>query len=74
MHQGHLFNTLYHHFKSEKLKAISTLTIYFDNVVAVGDHSKIIDDMTELVKQAADADSAIEILKKEFAKHDNGDF
>ena len=74
MLQGHLFNTLYQHFKSEKLKAISTLTIYFDNAVAVGDHSKIIDDMTNLVKQAADAESAIEVLKNEFPNYDEGNF
>lgn len=57
-------------YHAEKLKALATLQVYFDNAVGIGEHPQIIDEMDVMVKKIADADGALQVIETYFQKEE----
>ena len=54
--------TLYH-FQAKRSRARANLQVYFDSSVGVGEHPDVVEAVIDLVKQVAEADECIKIIK-----------
>ena len=58
-----LYNTLTQKYKAEILEYRTTLRVYFENLVAVGEHPTHLEDMDELIEKAACANDKLKMLR-----------
>ena len=61
-----LFKSLTYKYKSEIQCNKSTLLIYFNNSVGIGEHPQHLEEMDELVSKLTDATDKLETLNKFF--------
>ena len=61
-----LIRTLLKKYEMEVQEYKTTLMIYFERPVGIGDHPNHIDDMDELISKAASANDKLNMLKKMF--------
>ena len=53
-----------HHFQAQRSKARANLQVYLDQPAGVGEHPNIVDVVVSLVKEIAEADECIKIIKE----------
>ena len=58
-----LYDALVQKYKSELLAYRTTLRVYFENLVAVGEHPTHLKDMDELIEKAACANDKLKMLR-----------
>ena len=61
-----IYDALKSQFEAQRQKALATLTIYLTNPVGIGEHPQHIEEMVELTRSLAEADDALETLKRNF--------
>lgn len=61
-----MYDTLLKKYEMEVQEYKTTLMIYFERPVGIGDHPNHIDDMDELISKAASANDKLNMLKKMF--------
>ena len=65
-------NTMYRaleaQFNSELLNAKSSLLVYFNSAVGIGEHPQHLEEMDKLMDQMATAQDKLEILQTHFSK------
>tara|TARA_Y100000389_G_scaffold124595_1_gene121983 strand:+ start:317 stop:559 length:243 start_codon:yes stop_codon:yes gene_type:complete len=65
-------NTMYRaleaQFNSELLNAKSSMLVYFNNAVGIGEHPQHLEEMDKLIDQMATAQDKLEILHTHFGK------
>ena len=61
-----LYNALVASYEAQKAEAKAVLEVYFNNSVGIGEHSNILDEMKKWTAVLAEAEEAIETLKKNF--------
>ena len=49
-------------YNAQRLEAIATMDVYFNNPVGIGEHPQIIDEMDKLLRKIADADGCLSTL------------
>lgn len=54
------------HYEAQRLEAISSLEIFFENPVGVAEHSNFLDEIKKWTSVLADAEENISTLKKNF--------
>ena len=54
------------HWKSQKDEALATLELYFNKAVAIGEHSKILDEIHIWTAKLSEANENLESLKVYF--------
>ena len=64
-----MYNALLHKYNSELLTAKSSLLVYFNNSVGIGEHPQHIEEMNKLIDTMACAEDKLDILKKYFTKY-----
>ena len=61
-------NSLYHaaicHFEAKASEAKAVLELYFENSVAVGDHSNVLDEITKWTQILAEAEDCLSTLSQ----------
>lgn len=62
-----MLDALKAHYEAKRLEALSTLEIYFQNPVGIGEHPQHLEEMQKFIQQLTDADDAIETLNTYFA-------
>ena len=68
----HMYNSLIRRYENEIQECKTTLLIYFESSVGIGDHSNHIDEMDGLISRMAEAYDKLKILKKIFKKNYSG--
>ena len=63
---NHLYKALEKKYESDIASAKSTMIIYFDNPVAIGEHPQHIEEMDKLVDKIASAEDKTKALNKHF--------
>lgn len=63
-----LYQSLIKKYETEIQEARTTLLIFFENPVGIGDHSNHLEEMDELVSKMTNADDKLNMLKKTFRK------
>lgn len=53
-------------YNAQRLEAIATMDVYFNNPVGIGEHPQIIDEMDKLLRKIADADGCLATLDVTF--------
>ena len=61
-----LFKSLVKRYESDIQSNRSTLMIYFNNTVAIGEHPQHLEEMDKLLCNISSADDKLKILKDEF--------
>jgi len=61
-----LYKALIQKYESDILSCKTTLMIYFENPVGIGDHTKHLEDMDELISRASSSNDKIKMLKLMF--------
>lgn len=56
------------HYTAKRLEAIATLDTYFNASVGIGEHPQIIEEMTKMVAQIADAEGCLQVLDQNFTE------
>ena len=56
-------NALNARYQAQRLEAIATLEVYLKSPAGIGEHPQIIDEMDKLIRQIADADGCLDVLK-----------
>ena len=60
-------------YQAEKLEAIATLEVYVKNSAGIGEHPQIIEEMSKLVEQVANANDCLNTLDEIFIRTGEGD-
>ena len=63
-----LYKTLTKKYETEIQEGLSTLLIYFENPVGIGDHSNHLKEMDELISVMSSENDKLKILKETFQK------
>ncbi len=63
-----MYNSLENQFNAELLSAKSSLLVYFNNSVGIGEHPQHLEEMDKLIDKMASANDKLEILHKHFSK------
>ena len=58
------------HFEAERDKALVNARVYLDNPTGIGEHGEVVEEFIKMIKKAAEADEALEMVKEYFG----GDF
>ena len=58
-----MYETLLKKYETEIQECRTTLLIYFENSVGIGDHPNHLDEMDELISKAASANDKMNMLK-----------
>ena len=66
MNKNIIYDALKSQFEAQRQKALATLTIYLTNPVGIGEYPQHIEEMVELTRSLAEADDALETLKRNF--------
>ena len=61
-----MYGTLLKKYETEIQECRTTLLIYFEYPVGIGDHPNHLDEMDELISKAASANDKLDMLKKMF--------
>ena len=64
-----IYQSLEHQFNSELLSAKSSLLIYFNNSVGIGEHPQHLEEMDKLIDKMATAQDKLDILHKHFINY-----
>ncbi len=64
-----MFRALNHQYNSELLTAKSSLLVYFNNSVGIGEHPQHIEEMDKLIDQMASAQDKLDILNNHFSMY-----
>ena len=64
-----MFNALTHKYNSELLTAKSSILVYFNNSVGIGEHPQHIEEMDKLIDQMASAQDKLDILNNHFSMY-----
>ena len=64
-----MFHALSHQYNSELLTAKSSLLVYFNNSVGIGEHPHHIEEMDKLIDQMATAQDKLDILNAHFSMY-----
>lgn len=64
-----MFRALNHQYNSELLTAKSSLLVYFNNSVGIGEHPQHIEEMDKLIDQMATAQDKLDILNAHFSMY-----
>ncbi len=64
-----MFLALNHQYNSELLTAKSSLLVYFNNSVGIGEHPQHIEEMDKLIDQMASAQDKLDILNNHFSMY-----
>ena len=68
-----MYKCLDHQFNSELLSAKSSLLVYFNNAVGIGEHPQHIEEMDKLVEKMAAAQDKLDILQKHFSEYNTSE-
>ena len=60
-----MYKSLEHQFKSELLSAKSSVLVYFNNAVGIGEHPQHIEEMNKLIDHMATAQDKLDILRSQ---------
>ena len=63
---NHLYKALEKKYESDIASAKSTMIIYFDNPVAIGEHPQFIEEMDKQLEKMANAEEKLITLNKHF--------
>ena len=64
-----MYSALEKKYESEILQAKTTLTIYFNNSVGIGEHPQHLEEMDKLLASIADSEDKLEMLRKYFNEY-----
>lgn len=64
-----MYQSLEHQFNSELLSAKSSLLIYFNSSVGIGEHPQHLEEMDKLIDKMATAQDKLDILHKYFINY-----
>ena len=64
---------IYNQFAGAREEALADLTVYLQNPVGVGEHSRIGEEIKNLVKRVDEYDSLVECMERHFVQGQNGD-
>lgn len=64
-----MFKALDHQFNSELLIAKSSLLVYFNNAVGIGEHPQHLEEMDKLIDTMASAQDKLDILNSHFSQY-----
>jgi hypothetical protein len=64
-----MYLALDHQFNSELLNAKSSVLVYFNNAVGIGEHPQHLEEMDKLIDTMASAQDKLDILHKHFSKY-----
>ena len=56
------------HYEAKKSRALSTIKLYVQEPVGIGEHSEVQAEIEKWVEELASADEALEVLKKYFGE------
>ena len=65
--ESNLYRAAIAHYESQRLEAISSLEIFFENPVAVAEHSNFLDEIKKWTAVLAEAEECLVTLKKNFS-------
>ena len=68
MISNELYKSLILRYETQIQEYKSTLMIYFENAVGIGDHANHLEEMDGLVSKMTNADDKLNMLKKTFRK------
>lgn len=76
--QETMYNCLEHQFNSELLSAKSSMLVYLNSSVGIGEHPQHIEEMDKLIDKMASAQDKLDILHNHFSSYqkkniDHGD-
>ena len=55
-------------YEAQRDEALAVLEIYFNNSVGIGEHSHLLDEITEWTQKLTEAEENIETLKRHFCE------
>lgn len=61
-----ILNALTSEFRAKRDRAVAQLSVYMKSHVGVAEHSNIVDDCSELVKQIAEAEESLRVVNTLF--------
>ena len=64
-----MYSALEHQFNSELLNAKSSLLVYFNNAVGIGEHPQHLEEMDKLIDAMATAQDKLDILHSHFSQY-----
>jgi hypothetical protein len=64
--QNLLFEAIVQKFEAQRIEAQAILTVYFTNSVGIGEHPDILGEIQKYTLKLAEAEGAIESLKRNF--------
>lgn len=56
------------HFEAQRLEAMATLEVYVKNAAGIGEHPQVIEEMTKMVEQVANANDCLQTLDEIFVR------
>jgi len=56
------------HYEAQRDEALAVLEVYFNNPVGIGEHSKLLNEITEWSQKLAEAEENISTLSKHFVE------
>lgn len=65
-----MYNALRLKYEAQREEARSTLLVYFNNPVGIGEHPQHIEEMDKLMGNMVDAQDKLDMLTKEFSDFD----
>ena len=65
-----MYNALRLKYEAQREEARSTLLVYFNNPVGIGEHPQHIEEMDKLMANMVDAQDKLDMLTKEFNDFD----
>ena len=65
-----MYNALRLKYEAQREEARSTLLVYFNNPVGIGEHPQHIEEMDKLMANMVDAQDKLDMLTKEFSDFD----
>ena len=65
-----MYNALRLKYEAQREEARSTLLVYFNNPVGIGEHPQHIEEMDKLMGDMVDAQDKLDMLTKEFSDFD----
>ena len=61
---SHLYNAALTHYKSQELEALAVLDLYFNNLVAIPDHSDVLKEITIWTEKLSAAKGNLKTLEE----------
>jgi uncharacterized membrane protein YqiK len=56
------------HYEAQRLEAMATLEVYVKNSAGIGEHPQVIEEMTKMVEQVANANDCLQTLDEIFVR------